>query len=159
MLIRKATKKDIETISRQSNKLIKHVRSTSGDVYICNLKSSVSKNIIKWIESILDSDTEIIFIAEDNSKPIGFIMGKITKPFLAESKIQHIGYIDMCWTDSSYRGKGIGKKLTKELEKWFKKNNLKYVDVNYLIGNKEAEYFWEKTGYIPYRTSSRKELK
>jgi ribosomal protein S18 acetylase RimI-like enzyme len=158
MLIREAIKDNSKIIAVQARELLEHVQKTE-DVYLCNLEKNTNENITLWIEKVISSQKEIIFVAEDISKSIiGFIMGKITKPFIPESTIKKIGYIDMCWVDSAYRGKEIGKQLVQRIEQFFLEKNIEYVDLNYIIGNEEAEYFWEKEGYKPYRVSSRKKL-
>ncbi len=159
MIIRKASNKDAEILIKQVELLVKHVSDTTGDVYLSNLEEATSNHLSQWIHRVIDSETEVIFVAEDNSELAGFVMGKITKPFVAESKIKKIGYIDMCWVNPDYGRKEVGRKLISEIENWFKKKELRYIELNYIVGNSEAEHFWKKNDYIPYRISSRKELK
>lgn len=157
-MIRKLNKSDSKIVLQQIEELIQHVTKASGDVYVANLDKNYHENLKELVESIIDSEKDVIFISEENSAINGFIMGKIVPPYLPISTIKEIGYVSMCWVDPKCRKQGIGKKLAIELEKWFKKKNLQYVDINYLVGNSEAEYFWRKMGYKPYRVSSRKKI-
>lgn len=138
--------------------LVQHVQQTSGDPYLANLKEGHEKKWAPWFSRLINSETGIIYIAIIKDTPVGFVLGQVTKPFLSVSLIKSIGQIELCWVNPQYRHKGAASKLINALEKWFKCKGLKYIDVQYLIGNIEAEQCWEKTGYVPYRISSRKEL-
>ena len=157
-MIRKANKNDTKNILNQIAELIQHVTKASKDVYTSNLEKNSHQNLTKLVNDTINSKKDIIFISEENSSINGFIMGKIIPPYLPYSTIKQIGYVSMCWVDPSCRNQGIGKQLIKKLENWFKKQKLQYIDVNFLVGNSEAEYFWEKMGYKAYRISSRKKL-
>lgn len=40
--------------------------------------------------------------------------------------------------------------------RWFKQKSIGFVDVQYLLGNMEAENTWQNLGYEPYRVMARK---
>jgi ribosomal protein S18 acetylase RimI-like enzyme len=53
-----------------------------------------------------------------------------------------------------FRRRGIGRRLIKELCKFFNSNKAEDLTVRYVIGNKEAEGFWRKLGFEPIITTS-----
>jgi GNAT superfamily N-acetyltransferase len=57
------------------------------------------------------------------------------------------------------RRKGVGRRLVKELCKFFKSNKVEDLTVRYIIGNKEAEGFWRKLGFESIITTSSTYLK
>ena len=48
-----------------------------------------------------------------------------------------------------YQKKGLGSKLVKELEKFFRKNRYLYIRLGFVKGNPQSEAFWKKNGFIP----------
>lgn len=53
---------------------------------------------------------------------------------------------------------GLVSKLVDEIEGWFRERSIQYVDVQYLLGNIDAEATWERLGYQAYRVIARKML-
>lgn len=53
-----------------------------------------------------------------------------------------------------FRRKGVGRRLIKELCKFFGSNKAEDLTVRYIIGNKEAEEFWRKLGFESIITTS-----
>lgn len=55
---------------------------------------------------------------------------------------EKIGYIDWIYTLKDYRNNGIGKKLLKGAEEYFKKNNVKSYFLE-TASNEEAQAFYQ----------------
>ena len=106
----------------------------------------------------LDDDNSQVLVVEDDAAYAGFILGRITTPFIPLTTIKNIGLIEMCWVETAHRNKGKARQLSQSIEAWFKEKNIKYVDLHYLVGNAEAEMSWSKLGYAPFRVTARKEL-
>ena len=157
-MIRLAKHKDISILTKWRNKLLKHIEATTYDAYFQGLGKLSEKKWTSVFRKSIEAKDSIIFIAEYNNGPSGFIMGKITRPFFEESKIKNIGYVHLCWVDPDARNKGLARSLVREIEKWFKEKGIIYVDLNFMVGNIEAEEMWDKLGYTPYRITSRKKI-
>jgi GNAT superfamily N-acetyltransferase len=136
--------------------LLEHVQDSSQDEYLVRLTDDYIKDSEQWLEKILISDESHIYVAKDDDVPVAYIIGTITQPFIKQSTIEKIGLIEHCWVEKKYRMNGLALKLVKIIEDWFKANSIQYIDVQYLLGNVEAELTWEKLGYKPYRVISRK---
>jgi hypothetical protein len=158
MKTRKAKKEDIPILCSWINKLVQHVSIVTSDEYLFAANKINTVELFKTIQKDIKSPKSVIIIGEINKKPICFIKGSIGKSFVSDSKIKQIGYIEMCWIEPTERKKGIARQLECNLVSWFKNKMIKYVDVNYLIGNKDAEKVWKKLGYKPYRIASRKNI-
>lgn len=138
--------------------LLEHVRDTSQDEYLLRLTGDCIEESEQWMEKILASDESNAYVAKNDGVSVGYVIGTITRPFIQRCTIKHIGLIEHCWVEREYRMKGIAAKLVEVIEKWFRDNSIQYIDVQYLLGNIEAEITWEKLGYKPYRVISRKIL-
>lgn len=139
-------------------RLLEHVRDSSQDEYLLRLDRDYAEESEQWISKILESETSTTYLAKHNGVPVGYIVGSITRPFIQHCSIKSIGLIEHCWVEQECRMAGVATKLVAKLESWLKENSIQYVDVQYLLGNIEAEASWEKLGYKPYRVISRKAL-
>ena len=157
-MVRSAAKNDVPKLVEWMGKLVSHVRVSSADPYVWNLQEGHEKHYQPWFEKAIDSADIAIYVAEHNHAPVGFVLGIITAPFIKSSVIRNIGQIELCWVDALYRKQGIAADLVRELENWFKQKNIVYVDLQYLMGNMEAELTWKQLGYLPYRVTARKRI-
>jgi GNAT superfamily N-acetyltransferase len=156
-MIRKATESDISLLVRWMNSLVDHVQIATNDVYITNIEKTDHNDLAAiFSTAIMDTDSQILI--NDDGNCSGFIYGRISQPFLPVSTIKRVGLIEMCWVDESCRKQGIARMLTKEIEFWFSKKEVEYVELNFLVGNSEAELSWEQLGYKPFRVAARKKL-
>jgi len=138
--------------------LLEHVRDTSQDEYLLRCTDDYIEEADPWIENILASDASFAYVAKRGGTSVGYVIGTITRPFIRRCAIQKIGLIEHCWVERECRMQGVSTKLVGAIERWFKENAIQYIDVQYLLGNIEAEVAWEKLGYTPYRVISRKAL-
>ena len=156
--IRIATYEDFEFLVSRMEMLVLHVQRVSQDVYLNQLEQTYSEKFAPWVEEAMTSESYAVFIAESGLKCVGFVMGEISGPFIQGSKIEKVGKVDLCWVDPPMRKKGVASALVKTLERWFAEKNIQYVELQYLVGNSEAENAWAKMGFEPYRIASRKKL-
>lgn len=136
--------------------LLEHVRDTSQDEYLLRLMDNYIQDSEQWIEKILASDESNTYVTKNGGVSIGYVIGTITRPFIKRCAIEKIGLIEHCWVEKEYRMNGLATKLVEAIESWFRENSIQHIDVQYLLGNTEAEIAWEKLGYKPYRIISRK---
>lgn len=92
-----------------------------------------------WIEAFV-KEKQIFFIAENNNKIVGFIMGERTTG--------NIAIFHSLIVKETYRNKGIGTKLMRSAEKECKKRKLKAIMLYGYANNKKAPSFFKKKGYI-----------
>jgi ribosomal protein S18 acetylase RimI-like enzyme len=87
-----------------------------------------------------------LHVASIQEEIIGFAHGSIrlTPDYLGSKKV---GVITHIYIDAEYRGRGVGERLVKELESWFKDKDVHSVELQVLAGNKRGIAFWEKLGY------------
>ena len=101
------------------------------------------------------------FLAIDNNKVIGLIMGIIIEfdeyDYL-DYKCPKEGEITELIVTSKIRSHGIGQALTNKMEEFFKKEKCEYVLVDVFAYNKNAINFYEKKGYHPRMYTDIKKL-
>ncbi len=92
---------------------------------------------VQWLKSWLDPD--FFLLMENKNEIIGYTYGEQTKGggFL----ISHLV------VDKDYRGKGIGTKLIKELEKRAKKRGSSWIFLYGPTFDEQTIKFYEKRGY------------
>ena len=90
------------------------------------------------------------FIAVENNKAIGLIMGTIIKyeeyDYL-DYKCPKTGEITELIVSKNTRSKGIGQQLMQKMEEYFKSMNCEYVSIDVFAYNDQAINFYRKQGY------------
>ena len=98
----------------------------------------------------VDENRGKCFIAVEDDKAIGVIMGKIRKyskfDYL-DYKCPKAGIITELVVTKSEKGSGIGSMLVNKMEEYFKEMGCKYVSVDVFAYNKNALNFYSKFGY------------
>ena len=92
------------------------------------------------------------FIAVENNKAIGVIMGIINEYDLydyLDYKCPKCGEITELVVSKNIRGKGIGNMLMKKIEEYFKSIGCEYVKVDVFAYNDNAINFYNNNGYHP----------
>jgi GNAT superfamily N-acetyltransferase len=109
------------------------------------------KQIFKDYPKELKSKNNYWIIAKIDGKIVGFAT--------AEIKRKDEGWLQMNYVEKEYRRKGIGKKLTDERVKWFKKKKTKYICSTALVKNKPSLKNLERIGLKPRAYKMMKETK
>lgn len=105
-----------------------------------------ANNIISKIKK----NNGIIFLAFDNKKIVGCIVGiieKQSKKNLLECVPTKAGRILELFVADGYRNYGIGKKLIKKLENYLRKKKCDVIRVEVFEPNKKAHYFYNGLGF------------
>ena len=101
------------------------------------------------LEDINNNDGKC-YIAVDNNKAIGLIMGCIF-PYneydYLDYKCPKRGTITELIVSKDIRSKGIGKALINKMEEYFKSKNCEYILVDIFSYNENAIKFYEKNNY------------
>lgn len=158
MIIREALPTDISHLSKSVKDLVEHTRLTSRDTYFLDLVQGYEHGFDSWVSDLIQETTTLVLIAEIDNIPAGSIIAKETAPFLPFSTVKRVGEIIMCWVEPDVRKKGVAGTLVLAVEKWCRERGLEHIELNFIVGNTEAEAVWERLGYKPFRITSRKTL-
>lgn len=157
MKIRKATKKDLHTIVDFSCKLLLEHEKTFSD--FPKLSKNIKSKQRKFFKKYITRKDAVGFIALENGKPIGHLLGNEKKDHsvFAESE-RPMGHVGNFYVEPEFRGKGVGKKLFAELKKWFRKRGLKKAEVDFITSNKRTKRLYKELGFRPYDERWRRNL-
>ncbi|MCD6576283.1 MAG: GNAT family N-acetyltransferase [Nanoarchaeota archaeon] len=146
VVIRKAREADAKSIIQLHKELGLHERGIDELVnpnYLCEpVKRVAGRNVV-------------VFIAEDGNKIIGFASAEIKS---RGPLIERVGHYNDCYVKEEYRRRGIAKKLTMEILKWFKSNGVKHVELFVSSKNKIGIKLWKSFGFNEIGKFMRKRL-
>ncbi len=135
ILIRRAMKSDIPTVSKLAIELIEAVKNSGGTA-----KDVLSENS----RNVLTNPNSYILLAETEGKVIGFIS------FMTRKTIIHsglCGLIDELVVSKRYRRKGVGKELIKAAIEECKKLRCCEVELSTEFTNVNAREFYKHCGF------------
>ena len=143
LTIRKAAYSDVERIVEL--RLLSQEHAEKSNQLIWRITEEGKKLIKQKVETDLTDSNVAVLLAEVGGEVIGYVRGEVT------SRIDHmpttVGQISLMYVVKQFRRKGVGRRLMKELCKFFNSNKAEDLTVRYIIGNKEAEGFWRKLGF------------
>lgn len=154
MIIRKAKSKDILGVASLSyNSAIFHKKFTTYYDINKNAKKILEKSLAKNIRS----SNSCIFVAEEDDKIVGYLLAfKVDREEMF--KIKKAGLIADIFILDNFRKMGIGESLVKECFKWFKQNNIHFVEINIEVSNDGGLKFWNKMGFEDVCVSKYKKI-
>ena len=97
---------------------------------------------------ILNNPDMRLFVAEDDDKIIGFLWGILRDaPDTAFHTPRRFLIVDMIGVSEVYRGKGVGRALMDEAEKWAKAQGITQSELSVWDFNEGARAMYGKMGY------------
>ncbi len=102
-------------------------------------------------EMLSDEDSRVI-VVEANGEIIGFAWGRVTRR--TDYEPERVGFINIVYVKKAHRRRGVGANLVQDLCRFFRANDMEEVNLNYILGNREAEAFWNGLGFVPVRASA-----
>ena len=151
MNIRKAEKKDIPELVAQSKELASHhyCLPTEFTTITHELHPKAESEWEKMFEGELKNDDTAIFVAEEKGKIAGHIFTK-KELFLPMFKEDSYGNLMQFFVAEEFRGKGIGKKLIGEAEKFYKGKGVRLFMVGVNCFNRQSFEKYKKMGYTEF---------
>jgi len=150
LTIRRAASSDVERIVELELLLQEHAEKSNPLVW--RITREGKKLLKQKVENDLADSNIHVLLAEADGEIIGYVQGEVIRRSDHVPKI--VGHISLMYIVKESRRKGVGRRLMKELCKFFSSNKVEDLTVRYVIGNKEAEGFWRKLGFEPIITTS-----
>jgi len=154
MLVRRATTADQEKILNLRIKLQQHVEQSNPLIW--RITKAGRQKLVHDVSHLLTNDTSLVLVAEQDNNIVGFAYGQILKRI--EYEPNEAGIIGMIFVLENYRRHGIGTQLIHKLCKYFEVENVSHISLRYVLGNKEAEAFWQHLGFKPIIYTSATDL-
>ena len=145
MIVRKATTVDQEKIVNLRIQLQQH--GEQSNPLIWRITKAGRQKLVHDVSHLLTDDTSLVIVAEQDNNIVGFAYGQILRR--TEYKPNKAGIIGMIFVLENHRRHGIGTQLIYELCKYFEAENVSHISLRYVLGNKEAEAFWQHLGFTP----------
>lgn len=139
--------KDAKTCDELLTKLVQSER-----IYNENINDKYVVN--NWFEKIYNKNNNIIYVAKDNNKIVGYIYCKITSIENGPT-IQLEALIDGIYVLEDYRNQGIATALINKIKEWAKQKNIKYLLLNVLEENENAIRLYYKEGFLDFQKELR----
>jgi len=152
MRVRKARIKDANEITNLNYLLMKY-HEKFDSYYKVDKDHRVIYN--KYVKKLIRSKNALVLVTEVNGKIVGTMYGEIRErpPIMEVKKFGHLGDAFIL---KEYRKRGVGKKLTKELMKWFKSKRVKFVELEVDVRNEIGLKSWERLGFKSFMTKMKK---
>ena len=145
-VIRLAEAEDIERIQQLSQELMEYEKNNSTKEYMFNMNWALTEQGYNNYKSNIENDW--IYVACVDNESIGYMTSWINKkrPWL-EYDVLEIGNL---YIQKEYRRLGIGTELINKAKSLCKDNEIKYLKIEVLDDNKEAQRFYKKHGLYNY---------
>jgi ribosomal protein S18 acetylase RimI-like enzyme len=142
--IREAVLTDVDDLQE----LYAHVDQIHHDEYPEIFKSSININRpTSFFESIFSDDNIKFLVACIDNQIIGFIHAELKKTNHPVLQKYFYGHVSDIVIRPDYKRTGVGSKLFKSVEIWFKENKVNEISLTVFNFNEEAINFYEKTGF------------
>jgi len=155
LTIRRAASSDVDRIVEL--RLLSQEHFEKSNPLIWRITEEGKELIKQKVETDLTDSNVVVLLAEVGGEIIGYIRGEVT------SRIDHmprtVGQVSLMYVLKQFRRKGVGRRLMKELCKFFNSSKAENLTVRYVLGNKEAESFWRKLGFEPIIMTSSTHLR
>jgi len=114
-----------------------------------------------WLFKHLEANSGIIFVAVDGDKTIGHIAGRLN-PQSEEDQILSLpakpAFVDDLYIIPDYRSQGVGAKLLKHMEEYFKAQGCDEISLEAFAPNERSLTFYDREGYSRQTTGFTKRL-
>jgi aminoglycoside 6'-N-acetyltransferase I len=102
---------------------------------------------LEYYQSLLDSESDICYLAKAQGSYIGFIHLSIRNEYVEGATDFPIAYIEGLYVKPDYQKLGIGKKLTLMGENWGRQKGCKQVASDAELDNSMSIDFHKKMGF------------
>jgi len=155
LTIRRAASSDLKRIVELRLLLQEHVEKSNPLTW--RMTEEGMRLLKQEVENELATGKVQVLLAEADGEVVGFVQGEVT--CRSEFMPRTVGHISLMYVMKQFRRKGVGRRLMKELCKFFTLNKAESLTVRYVIGNTEAERFWKKLGFVSMIMTSSTYLK
>jgi len=149
MVIRKATKKDLQEVQKLNLKLLKKEKKEYDSLLDLNWVSG--KEGIKHYKDRISKGDGCVLVAIVDCKIVGYLCGKLAKKgFYGRLPTIVVAELETTFVLDKFRSKGIGKKLYNKFIEWCKTKNVNKIMLEASPKNKLAIKFYKNNNFKDY---------
>lgn len=100
----------------------------------------------KWVGARLRDSEAVALVAERGDDYVGYLVGHVEEAQPIFKHRRH-GIVTDIFVAAEVRGKGVGKRLFKEAQRFFEEHDVKHLRINVLVKNAAARAFCDKLGF------------
>ncbi len=149
MIIRRATKKDIDGINKLLHQVLMVHHNGRPDLF----KSDVKKYTDEELLAIIQDENRPIFVGVNDSDEVMGYAFCVFQQYVNDNILTAVKtlYIDDLCVDEDLRGQHIGKQIYEYVLEFAKKSECYNVTLNVWSCNPNAQKFYESCGLVPYK--------
>ena len=110
-----------------------------------------------FVTEQLHNDDALVLVAEEAGAIVGYCLAVSETHALVFEKPRHAEIIDL-FVCQSYRRRGIGERLVREVEQWFSRRGFDRIEARIATRNEVSTEFWCRIGYESYLERMFKQL-
>lgn len=143
LTIRKATTSDIEKMTPLWIESLEFHRPLHS---VFETVSGLEKKIPGDIRAFMEKESFTIFLAEEDGVVKGYSLTRISlRPDVFTKRKK--GWIGSTHVGENFRGQGIGTALIGEIKKWFRENEVDFIELEVNVKNEAGVRFWKRMGF------------
>ena len=144
VLIRRADGDDIDAVASLWEDLIDWHHQLDPRFWI--RADDARERYREWMVEAIEADDRILLVAQCRGGIVGFLHGMLehSPPVMAP---KFTGYISDIIVVSDCRQRGVGRGLVEAATMWFQAQGAVEMALNVVLGNREAEAFWQSLGF------------
>jgi GNAT superfamily N-acetyltransferase len=153
--IREAKPTDRDELLRMRHALQRHDEDSNSRIW--HITEEGKKRLDATVDEMLSDEDGLAVVAEEEGKPIGFAWGHVAHR--TDYTPKTVGFIRLIYLKEGHRRGGTGTRMVREICRYFSEKGVEEANLNYILGNGEAEGFWSGLGFEPVRASANTPLK
>jgi ribosomal protein S18 acetylase RimI-like enzyme len=140
-------------------KLNQSVHQLHVELYPQHFQTYDFHQVHEFFKKVMKDDRFIFLLGEDEGQHVGFAWLEIKQySETVFKKAYESIYVHQINIAESYKNKGFGSSLMKEIYSIARTNDINTIELDYWNDNTIAESFYEKEGFVTYRKIAYKEL-
>lgn len=142
--IRQAIESDLGSLVLLKLALQDHMERSNPSIYPLSLagRAEVRAELSKQLQ---EEGTLALLAEATEGEAIGMVIGQVQRQTRLLPEI--LATIGILYVKGAWRRRGVGTALVRRLLEFFAAHGAEMVSVRYVVGNKEAERFWEGLGF------------
>ncbi len=101
----------------------------------------------EMVDIIHHPDSQFVLVAEHEAgNLVGFLEVSV-RPFVEDCETDHVGYLEGWFVEPAVRGRGIGRELVKNAEKWARDKGCEEMASDAEFGNEISLLAHQRLGY------------
>ncbi len=149
LLIRNAMSSDLEKLVELRLSLQQHAEHSNPLIW--KITEEGETLLRQKLEKTLRDSSSCLVVAEIGGEVVGFSHGQILHR--TDYLPKCVGGISTIYVAKGFRRRGVGRRLVENLCQFFIREKVEQITLRYIIGNIEAEGFWNKLGLKPVLTT------